>query len=177
MNIIPRTHGMIRKMGQGFDMNIAFTGPRNLTKQQEKEIYLDFAYFISNHKADWYVGDADGLDNFVRRAAGYYKKQLTVYEVEGNERWHFAKRSKQMIDAIAQLNDPWLYAFPNKPCPEECKPCSNPNGDGSGTWLTIAYARHKGINIYFFPLLKTKGDRWLPEWMNEVGQPKQLELF
>ena len=174
-------------------MEIAFTGPRSLTKQQEREIYKDFAYFISNHQANWHVGDAPGLDNFVRRAAGYYKKQITVYEVEGTERWHFAERSKHMVDAlafakrpegkptegIAHLEDPWLYAFPNKLCPDACKPCRNPNGGGSGTWLTIAYAKYRGLQIYLFPQFKTRiwDKSWMPEWMREKPQPKQLSLF
>ncbi|NMG11623.1 hypothetical protein [Brasilonema sp. UFV-L1] len=159
-------------------MQIAFTGPRQLTKQQEGNIYKDFSYFISNHKADWHVGDAPGLDNFVRRAAGYYKKQLTVYEVEGTEKWHFVERSKRMIDAIAALSDAWLYAFPNKLCPSECKPCKSPNGGGSGTWLTIAYAKYRGLQIYLFPLFQTQFDdtSCLPDWMKEP-EAEQLSLF
>jgi hypothetical protein len=157
-------------------MNIAFSGPRNLTKEDEKKIYLDFAYFISTHKADWFVGDADGLDNFVRRAAPYYEKQLTVFETEGKQPWQFAKRSKKMVDAIAQLNDPWLYAFPNKLCPDVCKPGSNVVGGGSGTWLTIAYAKYRGLQIYLFPIFETKfGDRsWRPDWLDDS---QQLTLF
>jgi hypothetical protein len=159
-------------------MEIAFTGPRQLTKDQERDIYKDFAYFISNHKAAWHVGDAPGLDNFVQRAAAYYNKQLTVYEVQGTERWHFAERSKRMIDAIATLQDAWLYAFPNKLCPPECKPCKNPNGGGSGTWLTIAYAHYRGLQIYLFPQFKTKfgDDSWKPDWMREPDV-EQLSLF
>jgi len=159
-------------------MEIAFTGPRNLTKEQEKAIYKDFTYFISNHDANWHVGDALGLDHFVHRAAGYYKKQITVYEVQGTERWHFAERSMRMVDAVATLVDPWLYAFPNKLCPDVCKPCSHPNGGGSGTWLTIAYAKYRGLQIYLFPQFKTRfGDRsWFPEWMREP-EAKQLSLF
>jgi len=158
-------------------MQIAFTGPRQLTKAQECEIYKDFAYFISNHTADWHVGDAPGLDDFVRRAAGYYNKQLTVYEVEGHQKWHFVERSKKMVDAIALAKDPWLYAFPNKLCPEGCKPCKSPNGSGSGTWLTIAYAKYRGVQIYLFPQFKTRfGDKnWLPEWLDDGT--RQLSLF
>lgn len=157
-------------------MNIAFSGPRNLTKEDEKEIYKHFAYFISTHQANWFVGDADGLDNFVRRAAPYHKKQLTVFEAEGKEPWQLAKRSKQMIDAVAQLPDPWLYAFPNKLCPDGCKPGSNVSGQGSGTWLTIAYAKYRGLQIYLFPIFKTKyGDKsWQPDWLDD---PIQLTLF
>lgn len=161
-------------------MQIAFTGPRKLTKEQEGLIYKDFADFISisNHAADWHVGDAAGLDDFVRRAAACYNKTLTVYEVAGNQRWHFAERSKRMIDAIAKEPDSWLYAFPNKLCPEGCKPCKNPNGGGSGTWLTIAYAHYRGLKIYLFPHFQTRfdDDSWLPDWMREPAS-EQLTLF
>lgn len=159
-------------------MQIAFTGSRRLTKEQERDIYKDFAYFISNHSAAWHVGDAPGLDDFVRRAAVYYNKTLTVYEVKGHQKWHFAERSKRMIDAIANLENPWLYAFPNKLCPIGCRPCKSPNGGGSGTWLTIAYAKYRGLQIYLFPQFKTRfgDDSWLPEWMRKP-EDKQLQLF
>jgi hypothetical protein len=159
-------------------MQIAFTGPRTLSKAQEKDIYKDFSYFIANDAATWHVGDAPGLDNFVCRAAPYYKKELIVYEVEGTQPWQFAKRSKRMIDSIADMPDAWLYAFPNKKCPAECKPEKNVNGAGSGTWLTIAYAHYRGLNLYFFPQFKTCfGDRsWQPDWLREEP-PKQLSLF
>lgn len=153
-------------------MQIAFSGPRNLSKQQECDIYKDFEYFIANYNADWHVGDAPGLDAFVGRAAGYYNKQLTVYEVEGHEKWHFAARSKRMVDAIAHLDNAWLYAFPNKLCPDGCKPCKNPTGGGSGTWLTIAYAKYRGLQIYLFPQCKMLE----PEWLREEPL-KQLSLF
>jgi hypothetical protein len=160
-------------------MEIAFTGPRYLTREQEKEIYKHFVHSISNLEASWHVGDASGLDNFVCRAASYYKKQLTIYEVEGTEIWHFAERSKRMIDAIASSENPRLYAFPNKLCPEECKQSLNPKGGGSGTWLTIAYAKYRGLQIYLFPQFKTRIDdsSWLPEWMKDKPDIKQLELF
>ena len=159
-------------------MQIAFTGSRKLTENQKIAIQKDFDYFISNHKADWHVGDASGLDNFVRQAATHYNKTLTIYEVQGKQRWHFAERSKRMVDAIAHLEDSWLYAFPNKLCPEGCKPCKNPNGGGSGTWLTIAYAKYRGLQIYLFPQFKTRyaDYSWMPEWMREP-KAKQLELF
>lgn len=152
-------------------MQIAFTGVRCLTKAQEDLIYKHFTH-ISIYEAQWHVGDAKGLDDFVRRAAGYHNKTLTVYEVQGKQRWHFAERSKRMIDAIANLPDPWLYAFPNKLCPDGCKPCKSPNGNGSGTWLTIAYAHYRGVQIQIFPLETIT----LPKWL-EAPHQKQLKLF
>jgi hypothetical protein len=160
-------------------MQIAFTGPRNLSLEEEQEVYKNLNFWIANQKADWHVGDAPGLDSFICRAAGYYKKNLILYEREGNQRWQFAARSKRMVDAIAPLSDSWLYAFPNKLCPSSCKPCSNPKAEGSGTWLTISYAKYRGISIYLFPLFGKKyryNDRsWLPDWLEE--SPKQLSLF
>lgn len=164
-------------------MKIAFSGPRKLTKEQEKEIYLNFCYFITTEKADWYVGDAPGLDNFVRRAHpyfaanskdGYKVGSLKIFEVEGNQPYHFAARSKKMINAIANCSNAWLYAFPNKPCPDGCFPASNPSGKGSGTWLTIAYAKYHKIPIYLFPLSKFKQPSWLTE---DDDKSTQLTLF
>lgn len=159
-------------------MQIAFTGPRQLTLEQERKIYRDLCYFITTDNAHWHVGDAPGLDNFITRAAGYFNKPLTVYEVEGSEKWQYAARSQRMINAIAKLNDPWLYAFPNKLCPTDITPKTAFSGQGSGTWSTVAYAHKKGIQIYFFPLFKTKyGDRsWVPSWM-KPEKPQQLSLF
>ncbi|NJL65498.1 MAG: hypothetical protein HC903_31600, partial [Methylacidiphilales bacterium] len=150
-----------------------------LKEAQELNIYKDFDYFIANHKADWHVGDAPGLDALVRRVAADYDKQLTVYEVEGTEKWHFAARSKRMVDAIANLPDPWLYAFPNKLCPDGCKPCKSPSGQGSGTWLTIAYAKYRGLQIRIFPQFSTQLEdkSWLPQWLKDEPENKQLNLF
>jgi hypothetical protein len=160
-------------------MQIAFTGSRRLTKDQERDIYKNFTYSIANHKADWHVGDAPGLDNFVRRAAAYYDKTLTVYEIQGHQKWHFAERSKRMVDEIAHLEDPWLYAFPNKLCPDGCKPCKSPSGKGSGTWLTIAYAKYRGLHICILPQFFTQPEdkSWLPDWLQSEPENKQLRLF
>lgn len=151
-------------------MEIAFTGSRHLDKQQETQVYRQFQKFVSTSEQNWHVGDMTGLDAFVRRAHHYYSaranegykvKELTVYKVEGNQRRHFAERSKRMVESIAKLNNPWLYAFPVKPCPMGCIPSKNPNGKGSGTWLTIAYAKHLGVPIQLFPL----ADFELPDWL------------
>lgn len=165
-------------------LDIAFTGPRNLTKEQEKKIYKEINNtFISRSKSYWYVGDADGLDSFIVRAAVYYKKPLKQFYVEGFEKWHFAKRSKEMIDYICKGESeyPWLIAFPNKSCPECCKPSKNPNGGESGTWLTIAYAAYKGFSLYIFPLEKNIE---IPDWAlrdtsikNAIANSDQLSLF
>lgn len=152
------------------NMEIAFTGSRHLDKQQEIQVYKEFQKFVSTSEQNWHVGDMTGLDAFVRRAHPYYSiradegykvKKLTVYKVEGNERWHFAERSKRMIEAIANLENSCLYAFPVNPCHVGCKPSKSPNGKGSGTWLTIAYAKYLNVPIQLFPL----ADFELPNWL------------
>jgi hypothetical protein len=167
-------------------LDIAFTGPRYLTKDQEKKVYKEInSSFITSSKSYWYVGDANGLDNFIVRASKYYQKPLKQFYVEGFEKWHFAKRSKEMIDYVSETENPWLVAFPNKSCPEYCKPSKNPNGGGSGTWLTIAYAIHKGFSVYIFPL---ENNIEIPDWtardesikkenLETAIAGKQLELF
>lgn len=163
-------------------MDIAFTGPRTLTDAQVDEIKGDFCYFISEPKATWHVGDANGLDALARDQAKTYNKKLCLYEVEGCQPYHFAQRTKRMIDALAQTTDPWLYAFPNKLCPAGCRPSNNPSGQGSGTWLAIAYAWHLGIDIYFFPQFKTRplDHSWMPDWLHrkrDEPQSTQMTLF
>lgn len=152
-------------------MQIAFTGARKLNQAQQQQVYGELT-LIGNHQADWHVGDAPGLDAIAREMAMKMDKNLTVYEVEGFQKWHFAERSKRMIDALVGLPSSCLYAFPNKPCPEGCKPCKNPNGRGSGTWLTVAYARYQGLQIQIFPLVGLS----LPEWL-QPPTVEQLKLF
>jgi hypothetical protein len=88
-----------------------------------------------------------------------------------------------MIDYICKGESeyPWLIAFPNKSCPECCKPSKNPNGGESGTWLTIAYAAYKGFSLYIFPLEKNIE---IPDWAlrdtsikNAIANSDQLSLF
>jgi len=160
-------------------MDIAFTGPRTLTDKQVDDIRQDFRYFISEPRATWHVGDASGLDALVRDEAKNYSKKLCLYQVEGSQPYHFAQRTKRMIDALSKSADPWLYAFPNKLCPAGCRPSKNPSGQGSGTWLAIAYARYLQIPVYFFPQFETKilDHSWIPVWMDEKLQTVQMNLF
>ncbi|MUH00602.1 hypothetical protein F7734_53380 [Scytonema sp. UIC 10036] len=152
-------------------MNIAFTGPRNLTQAQIELVETELRHLIKT-PSDWHVGDAKGLDLFVRSFAYNHHKQVNVYEVAGHERYHFAERSKRMIDAIANYPDSILYAYPNKECPVGCRSSKNPNGNGSGTWLTIAYAAYRGLEIKIFPLTEIK----LPAWLEEPASI-QLSIF
>lgn len=163
--------------------NIAFTGSRTLSKKQEKIVYGHFLNFLSeipdvnvtDLEQHWHVGDANGLDHFVRRGYPYFSSNqlnykisgLTLYEVDGTQRHHFAERSKRMISSIKGLPNPYLYAFPVKPCPDGCRPCSNPTGKGSGTWLTIAFATYHKIPIRIFKLANIE----LPPWLVAYNPP------
>lgn len=146
----------------------AFTGARQLSKKQELRIYRELLPEIRAILAEWHVGDADGLDSFIRRAARYYCIPHTVHEVTHRQRWGFAERSQRMVKAIA---GGILYGFPNKPCPADCTPSQPFSGHGSGTWGTIAYARKLGLEVRLFPLVAIAD---LPEWLTEA---KQLALF
>jgi YspA, cpYpsA-related SLOG family len=145
-------------------MHIAFTGPRRLT---DTEIELIYAQLDKLDAADtWHVGDAKGADALVRDWAQNWNIALTIHEVETKAIWAFAKRSKQMVDAATGGK---LIAFPNKPCPPDCTPKAAFSGHGSGTWGTIAYAKHKGLEIELHPLAAIER----PEWMEQ----KQLSLL
>ncbi len=154
-------------------MKIAFTGPRHLPETEAAKVERDLWSFIVNQEAEWHVGDAPGLDLLIREAAVNYNLPLVIHEVVHKQRWGFAERSQRMIGAIATSPDSWLYAFPNKLCPEGCTSKNPFSGHGSGTWGTVAYAKKKNVNIYLFPLVKLQK---LPSWLNEEP-PKQLSLF
>jgi len=147
--------------------HIAFTGPRTLSKEHEKRIHQIFLSLVTEEEQEWHVGDALGLDAFVRRAHPYFAGHtaglgdLAIYEVEGREPRDFAERSRRMIKAITLLPNPHLYAFPIVSCPKGCKPSANPTGKGSGAWLTIAYATYWKIPVKLFPLV----DISLPDWL------------
>jgi len=155
------------------NMNIAFTGTRKLIENQNKIVWNKLNE-INNINAVWHVGDACGIDAIVRLAAKRNNRQINVYEVENKQqRYAYAERSKRMIKALSQTRQPKLIAFANKNCPYGCSPCANPNGKGSGTWLTIAYARFFDIDIEIIFLEESLK---LPQWMQEQ-QPKQLSLW
>lgn len=153
-------------------MNIAFTGTRKLINNQNKIVWNKLESLLELN-SNWYVGDALGVDAVVRLAANRYNNPLTIFEVQGKQRYEFAKRSKRMIDAIATSQNKKLIAFVNKNCPEGCTPSKNPSGKGSGTWLTIAYAHYLNIDteiIFLEDLLE------LPCWLQQ-SEPKQLSLW
>jgi hypothetical protein len=152
---------------------LAFTGARNIDKIQA-EIVKEKLDSLNEDSCVWHVGDAMGVDAVVRITAKKYNKTLHVHVVDGHQRYDFAKRSKRMIDAIANAHDNKLIAFANKPCPKACKPSKNPSGEGSGTWLTIAYAHHLGIPVEVI-FLDSGFD--LPDWLQPLHRPVQLTLW
>jgi hypothetical protein len=152
-------------------MKIAFTGTRN-TNFNQSLIVRSKLQEIAQLDAAWHVGDAMGVDALVRIEAKRQAKMLQVYVCEGKERYQFAKRSLRMIDAITGADNK-LYAFANKSCPEGCKPSKNPNGQGSGTWLTIAYAYHLGVPI---EIIFLEDGLQAPDWLNSPVH-QQLTLW
>ena len=150
-------------------MQIAFTGPRTLTNTQRALIISELDLITC---PNWIVGDAGGVDKLVSLTAQSRGLNCLIYKVgENPSRWEFAQRSKRMIDAACIFGTSILYAFPNKPCPNGCKPEKSVNGNGSGTWLTIAYAVYKGMEIKIVKL----DDFELPTWL-EYSQI-ELKLF
>ncbi|MBE9039378.1 hypothetical protein IQ235_01025 [Oscillatoriales cyanobacterium LEGE 11467] len=146
-------------------MKFAFSGPRSLTRRQERRIYRQVN--LKKLQGEWHIGDAEGVDSFMRRAANYYQMAATIHRVDGGEKWQFAQRSKRMVDAIAPGGI--LVAFPDKSCPSDCVPSDPFSGHGSGTWGTIAYAKSKLFQIEIYPLRSID----IPDWFFET----QLSLF
>lgn len=152
---------------------IAFTGPRKIDPREQTIIYR-FLNGLQSEGKDWYVGDAEGLDDFVRRAHKYYRdeknlgdlQRFFVSERERGNKYAYAKRSTAMIDAAKGGT---LIAFPNKPCPEKCTPSTPFSGHGSGTWGTVAYAKKLGLEIQIVKL----ADIDLPTWLTS----EQLSLL
>ncbi|QCS47967.1 hypothetical protein FEK30_00070 (plasmid) [Picosynechococcus sp. PCC 11901] len=139
----------------------AYSGPRKLTPTETRLVkqHLD----ANPVKGPVGVGDAKGLDALVAR---HYegRTDLTIYHVEGRQRWHYAQRSQRMIDNATELT-----AYPNKPCPPTCTPTKPFSGHGSGTWGTIAYAVKKGLKVTIYPLDGSQ----VPSW----AEQKQLTLI
>ena len=147
-------------------IQIAFTGSRKLEPSQTR-IIEERIEELKKGIAQYHVGDARGVDAVVRNSL-----RCQVYQAEGHQPWQLAERSKRMVRAIAHTHAK-LIAFPNKPCPEGVKPSKSFSGKGSGTWGTVALAKHYGLAIEVVPL--TDG-LTLPDWLTQP-EPKQLSLF
>jgi hypothetical protein len=147
--------------------HFCFTGPRKLTYEQGIKIEQKLAQGLGK---TWHVGDATGADAVVRHYLESVGCYPIVYRAEGKQPWQLAQRSKKMVDGCAKLENAKLIAFPNKPCPGGVKPGRNFNGKGSGTWGTIAYAYHLGLEIELHWLTEGLSE---PDWMRQ----EQLSLF
>ena len=143
-------------------MNIAFTGPRKVTLEQAQMVLGKLSELNAQ---SYHVGCASGVDQMVRE----YFYSATIYFAEGGQPWQLAARSKRMVNSCYKLGSAKLIAFPNKPCPNGVKRCSSFSGKGSGTWGTIAYAKHLGMDVELIFL----GEFEKPDWMSQ----RQLTLF
>ena len=126
--------------------HVGVTGPRRLTPEREAWLREQLQGLLGP-ETHLHVGDADGVDRLAREE-GRKRGPMTVYRVEGKERWHYQARSKRLVEALAQLGGT-LYAYPNKPRPVGLTPN---NWQGSGTWGTIAYAQSRGVQVHITPL-------------------------
>lgn len=153
---------------------ICFTGSRKLTSNAKEQV-LHRLSKMRDREAPWHVGDAFGVDKTVIDFAEKYCKEYTLYSREGNQKYHFAQRSKRMILSAREAasdGEVILIAFPDKPCPINCSPAKPFSGSGSGTWETIAFARSFQITVAVFSLY--------PEWRGETPDwvfDTQLSLF
>jgi hypothetical protein len=148
--------------------NYCYTGTRKLTYGQGCKVEAKLAEITAKHWGeDWHthhVGDANGVDALVRRYLAGLSYSPTIYCAEGRQPWQLAARSKRMVEECRQLGNAKLIAYPNRPCPAGVKPGKNFNGQGSGTWGTIAYAKHLGLEIEVIWLCEPSE----PEWMKQT---------
>lgn len=150
-------------------MKFGFSGPRSLTCEEEW-IIESYLMKLVHSSSGWSVGDAPGADELVQQVGHRLNIPLVKFWVlDQSDRYQFSKRSKQLVDHIYSQEGE-LIAFPNRPCPEACYPCSSVVGGGSGTWLTIAYATYRKVPVKVIPI----GNRvQLPQWLTT----KQLTMF
>jgi hypothetical protein len=149
-------------------MIYGFTGARKVAYHKVLFVQSTLAE-IAERSSSWLVGDANGVDALVRAVGEYYDIPTELFKVSGSERWQFADRSMRLVDELDRRNAV-LYAFPDKPCPSECSPSRNCIGGGSGTWLTIAYATWRGVEVRIVPLDSAIA---MPYWVFS----SQLKLF
>ncbi len=157
---------------------ILFTGPRKLlVDQREKVLQVAHQYLPENlgENCMWVVGDAPGVDtmtgNLAKDKGCHYLRLVVKQELLNNaatKKWAYAERSQRMVNSLSAGDI--AVGFPNKPCPEECKPSSPWKGGGSGTWGTLAASKAvEGVEVISYPL----GDFSLPDWLRY----QQLTLF
>lgn len=147
--------------------NYCYTGPRKIDYSQGIKIEATLAGGLGE---TWHVGDAAGVDTVVRCYLESLRLPVKLYRTEGKQPWQLAQRSKAMVDGCAKLGNAKLIAYPNKPCPVGVKPGKTFSGKGSGTWGTIAYAKHLGLEIELHWLEPGLSE---PDWMRQ----EQLSLW
>jgi hypothetical protein len=97
------------------------------------------------------VGCARGVDALVR---AYFRSSpsLLVFSVAsgrfGSGRSAFARRSVACVRSVARGDRGLLVAFPSSPvCPAGVRPSRSFNGEGSGTWGSVALALGRGRRV------------------------------
>ena len=164
-------------------MQLIFTGTRKVLSEVQVEIIESALVPCLSYR--WHVGDCPtGVDAWVRSAnpeAIVYRKQ-SLQEMKNP-----AIRSKRMIDEALLLGgEKVLLSFPDRECPNGCKPSRSFSGKGSGTWGTTAYAYHrKDFKVLVFPLVSIHPPEWyeIPaecsggSWLQPEPVYEQLSLF
>ena len=136
---------------------VCFTGSRRLNGQAWKDAY-DFAKQF--RLGEVVVGDAKGLDEAVRKAC----KRCRVCRVQKPmNKSSFVKRSIAMIDSV---ENSYLFAFPDKKCPNGIYPSQSwkSGKPASGTWSTFAYSIGQGNQLAY---VKCQNYENLPAWKGE----------
>lgn len=94
------------------------------------------------------VGDCRGVDAAVSRAIPWAEIFTPSFEGRGG----LAERSQRLAEWAAK-RQALLIGFPSSPCPK-LLPSDSPrdcfNGQGSGTWATLAYGRGLGVAIALY---------------------------
>jgi hypothetical protein len=155
---------------------IAFTGSRETVDCQ----FLQIKLICENYQGNVLVGDAKGIDAYVRKLW----QNAEIFNVSdywtGNlKKAAFAVRSQAMIKSLHSRGG-LLIAFPSKECPEGLKPSKSAfNGYGSGTWATAAYAIALDVPVLVWLPVGLSSPVWLDEADDGWWQPKfkQLSLF
>ena len=140
-------------------MKICVTGPRRVTIQQQRVLTEIIQTQFQLPDVILNVGDANGVDHIIYMIALAKNIKINKFNVlNKSNKFSYAKRSMRMVDATQGGS---LIAFPNKLCPIRVTPANPFCGSGSGTWGTIAYAKHKGLEIKVHPLVEIS----LPSWL------------
>lgn len=141
-------------------MKICVTGPRKVTIQQQRCLTEIIESQFQSPDVILNVGDANGVDYIIYMIALAKDIETNKFFVQNkSNKSSYAKRSMRMVDATLGGS---LIAFPNKVCPAKVTPANPFCGSGSGTWGTIAYAKHKELKIEVHPLVNIS----LPSWLN-----------